>query len=95
MAVGETTWVVQRGSAGTEVAGAIFGGGGEGTGSSGAFRLLRAGVIVTLGLVEVPREMSGDSEFSFGRVSMTGAIGEGGQSWEMQSMRGVGLGLEI
>ena len=26
---------------------------------------------------------------------MTGAIGDGGQSWEMRSMRGLGLGLEI
>ena len=61
----------------------FFEGGGERTGSSGAFRLLRAGAIMTLGLVEVPKEMRGDSELSFGGVSMTGAIGDGGQSWEM------------
>ena len=52
-------------------------------------------MVVSSGLVEVPKEMRGDSDLSFGGVSMTGAIGEGGHSWEIRSMRGVGLGLEI
>ena len=55
----------------------------------------REGATATSGLVEVPRDTRGDSELSFGGVSITGAIGEGGRSWEIQLMRGVGLGLEI
>ena len=93
-AVGETTRVVRRGSVGTEVVGAIFGGG-EWVGLSAAFRLPRAGATAILGLVEVPRDTRGDSELSCGGVLIMGAIGEGGRSWEIQSMRGVGLGLEI
>jgi hypothetical protein len=46
------------------------------------------------GLVEVPRETSGDLEGSLGRVSIMGAIGKGSRSWDMHSRSGVGLGLE-
>jgi hypothetical protein len=48
----------------------------------------------TSGDVEVPSETRGDSVVSFGGVSIVGAISEGSCSWEMQSMRGVVLGLE-
>ena len=76
--------------------GAVFGGGGERAGLSTAFRLPREleEATATSGLVEVPRETRGDSRLSFGGVSIVGAIGEGGWSWEIWSMRGVGLGLE-
>ena len=63
-------------------------------GSSLAFHFLRDGVMVTSGLVPVHNKTRGDSEFSLGRVSMAGEIGDMGQSWEIQSMRGVGFGLE-
>ena len=65
---------------GTDVVGAVFGGGGERAGWSVAFRLPRELEEVTAisGLVDVPREMRGDSRLSFGRVLIVGAIGEGG-----------------
>jgi hypothetical protein len=58
--------------------------------------LVRAGGAAegTSGDVEVPRETRGDSELSLGGVSMVGAIGEGGRSWDIRSMSGVVLGLE-
>jgi hypothetical protein len=46
------------------------------------------------GLVQVPRDTRGESEGSFGGVSIVGAIGDGGCSWEIRSMRGVDFGLE-
>ena len=81
---------------GAEVVGAVFGEGGERAGWSAAFRLPRELEEATAisELVEVPRETRGDSRLSFGGVSMAGAIGEGGWSWEIQSMSSVGLGLE-
>jgi hypothetical protein len=48
----------------------------------------------TSGLVTVPRDTRGDSGLSLGGVSIAGVIGEGGCSWEIQSIRGVVLGLE-
>ena len=94
--VGEMTRVVRRGSLGAEVVGAVFGGGGERTGWSTAFRLPKEleGTTAISGLVDVPRETRGDSDLSLGGVSITGAIGEGGWSCEIRSISGVGLGLE-
>ena len=94
--VGETTRVVQRGSVGMEVVGAVFGGGGERASWSAAFRLpkeLEEATAIS-GLVDVPKETRGDSRLSFGGVSIVGAIGEGGWSWEIRSISSVGLGLE-
>ena len=48
----------------------------------------------TSGLVTVPRDTRGDSGLSLGGVSMAGAIGEGGRSWDIRSIRGVIFGLE-
>ena len=94
--VGEMTRVVRRGSVGTEVVGAVFGGGGERAGWSAAFRLPKEldGPTAISGLVDVPNETRGDSDLSFGAVSIMGAIGEGGWSCEIRSISGVGLGLE-
>ena len=83
IATDETMQVVQQGSVGAEGSGAIFEGGGEQACLSAAFRFPRVGAMVTLGLVVVPKETRGDLELSFGGVSITGAIGDGGQSWEM------------
>ena len=81
---------------GTEVVGAVFGGGGKRAGWSAAFRLpkeLEEPTAIS-GLVDVPNETRGDSDLSFGGVSIAGAIGEGGWSWEIRSISSVGLGLE-
>ena len=50
--------------------------------------------VATSGLVTEPRETKGDSGLSLGGVSMVGAIGEGGRSWDIRSIRGVIFGLE-
>ena len=50
--------------------------------------------MATLGLVAVPKEIRSDSELSFGGVSITQVIGDGGRSWEMWSMSSVGLKLK-
>ena len=94
--VGEITRVVRRGSVGMEVVGAIFGGGGERAGWSAAFHLpkeLEEPTAIS-GLVEVPNETRGDSDLSFGAVSIMGAIGEGGWSCKIHLISHVGLGLE-
>ena len=68
----------------------------ERAGWSAAFRLPRELEEMTAisGLVDIPKETRGDSRLSFGRVSIMGAISEGGWSCEICSISGVGLGLE-
>ena len=67
---------------------------GDSASCSSAFYFPSEGVVGTSGLVPVPSKTRGDSEFSVGGVSMAGVIGEGGHSWEIRLMRGIGLGLE-
>ena len=56
---------------------------GNGASCSSAFHFLSGGVAGTSGLVPIPNETRGDSKFSLGGVSIVGAIGDGGCSWEM------------